>query len=312
MSQSKPLPQRVLALFLLVLIAMTTGLPSRAQDDSSQSREERRRNLMPVDCNEKLQPVQKESCDQCKFLPCLKDTVAQKRKLVAVYEGIKNFWLNRHLDDQNKPVLIRQLSSMKEPERSRVYVTTMTQLEQYKAMESARTERVGSAQSCFYPGDRDLTVSTDVFETCRTCIGELNRAMQAQPCQELADLISAHEAMHSRNCKDRQKQEYWQFTAVGDKGRKQSKYLPASILTPAGKAAEEVAAYQEEIAALESLIRGLEKRCKPRRHPSSGGDEPSEDDSQARRNPASPPAIKVKPIAPPPPHTIKPLPKIPQ
>lgn len=307
----KSLLQRVPAIFAVVLIATITCVPARAQDDS-QSREERRRNLMPVDCNEKPQPVQKESCDQCKFLPCLKDTVAQKRRMVAIYEGLRTFWINRHQDDQGQPVLIRDLSSMKEPQRSRIYQTTMSQLKQYTVMESARTEGVGRAQSCFYSGDRDLTVSTDVFETCRTCMGELNRSMQAQPCQELADLISGHEAMHSRNCKDRQKKTYWPFVVVGDKGRKQTKYLPASIMTPAGKAAEEIAAYQGEIATLDALIRGLEKRCKPRRHPSSGGDEPAEEDNLTRRNPASPPAIRVKPIAPPPPITIKPLPKIPR
>ncbi|HJW34803.1 MAG TPA: hypothetical protein VJ505_15755 [Holophagaceae bacterium] len=290
----------------LLLGLLLLGAPIRAQEEPEETRAETIQRLMPVDCNEKLRPVQKEDCSQCKFLPCLRDTLAQKKQMIQVYEGLKAFWIQRHLDDAGNPVLERNLASLKEPERSTVFRTTLTQLSQFTTMETAATSHVSRASTCGYSSRKDLTVATDTFEFCRTCIGQLNAAMEAQPCQQLADLLAAHEAYHAANCAKRQVAgEWWVYEVKGADGRTASKHLPPSILTPAGKAADEIAAYQVEVKALSTLIENLERRCTPTRDYTSSHADPEPDHEP--RNP--PPSTKPAPLSKPAPLKAPPMPK---
>jgi hypothetical protein len=285
---------------LLAVGLLLAGVPSlQAQDDPGEDRAARIKALMPPDCNEKLQPVMKEPCDKCRFLPCLKNSRDQKLKLIQVYQGLQNFWESRHTDAAGNPMLVQPLASLKEPERSQVYKASRRQLMEYTQMETARTENLGRAEACGYPEKGDLTVSTDTFETCRICMGQLNRAMQAQPCQELADLLLKHETSHAAACAKRM-QNYWPYTDVWPSGAKKTTYVPGSILTPAGKAADEIVAYQKEVDALNALIEHLEKKCHPKMDYSSGD---RMDDS------APPPPPQPRPPAPgstPPPPRIPP------
>lgn len=201
-----------------------------------------------------------EPCNQCKFLRCLQDTVAHKQQMIGMYQGLENFWRDRHLDERNRPVTVRKLAGMSEPERSEVYRTTLRQLAQYQTMETERSGRIPRPESCGYPTNTDLTVATDVFKTCATDRDQLAAASQAQPCKELAQAIAAHEAVHADKCNERKRADYWPYVVETARGSK-TEYLPAEILTPAGKAAEEIAGYQREIDALNKIIEKLKEKC---------------------------------------------------
>lgn len=79
----------------------------------------------------------------------------------------------------------------------------------------------------------------------------------------------------------------------------------------------EVESYRAQKAFLERELAALKQRCKPKRHPSSGGDFPSDDFSQPQQHPSSPGDIRAKPLAQPRPLatprpiTAKPLPTVP-
>ena len=123
-----------------------------------------------------------------------------------------------------------------------------------KQMEEERTSAVAGPEGCAYPDGVDLQVSTDIF----TCITTgLDAAKEAVPCQELADLIDAHEKVHRDACESRQRGRWWRYVVKGA----EEQDIPPYILTPAGKAAEEVAAYAMEINALQKIIDKLEKKC---------------------------------------------------
>jgi hypothetical protein len=202
-----------------------------------------------------------DTCDQCKYLRCLKSTVAHKQAMIAVYQGLYNFWINRHVDDAGQNVEERDLSALSEPTRTKVYRATLEQLEEYAAMEKSRTDAVPAPEGCGYPHDEETGASTDSFETCKT--EGLAKAQAAQPCKELADLIRQHEALHAAACRQRQnKGSYWNFTADFGGGKQKQKRLPPVIPTPAGLAAGEIAAYKLEIAGLNRIIEKLEKRCR--------------------------------------------------
>lgn len=200
-----------------------------------------------------------ETCDQCKYLRCLKSSVAQKQALVAIYQGLYDFWKGRHVDDAGHPLEVRNLSALSEPERSRIYDATMNhQLAEFYEMAEIRTAAVSAAEGCGYPEKMPANPSTESFETCQT--HNLPGAQAVQPCKELAQLLQSHEALHVTACRQRQQpnSSYWPYTVAGAS----TKMYPPKIITPAGLAAEEIRAYQLEITALKRIIEKLEKRCR--------------------------------------------------
>lgn len=79
----------------------------------------------------------------------------------------------------------------------------------------------------------------------------------------------------------------------------------------------EVESYRAQKAFLERELKALKERCKPKRHPSSGGAYPPDDASQPQQHPSQPGDIRAKPLAQPRPLptprpiTAKPLPTVP-
>jgi hypothetical protein len=202
-----------------------------------------------------------ESCDQCKYLNCLKSSVERKQKLIKVYEGLLNFWNPHSTYDNASPQMVMDLSKLTEPSRSSVYVVIINQLKDYALMEESRTAAVPAADRCGY-SDAGVSVQTESFETCAT--EGLGEAQKVQPCKELAALIAAHEGEHVKTCRQRQQPNsaYWRYVYTGPQGQQVEKMLPPKILTPVGAASGEIAAYQLEIAGLKPIIEKLEKKCR--------------------------------------------------
>jgi hypothetical protein len=165
---------------------------------------------------------------------------------------------------------------------------------------------VGRAEGCGYPHDVDLTIATDVFETCAIDPVLLKRSVENQPCRELAALTLKHESTHAQNCAKRMAEggKLWPYTVNGANGESKTRYLPPLLLTPAGKAAEEVACYEAEVAELKKMIQELEERCRPKRH-YSGEDAVNDKVSPKPDGPL--PSYEPKPIAPPPSYQPKPI-----
>jgi hypothetical protein len=181
-----------------------------------------------------------DSCDQCKYLKCLKSTVERKQNLIQVYQGLQNFWQSRNLDANGKPLAEFSTANVAESQRAAVIQAYIEQLSEFAKMEKARTEEVPPPEGCGYPNDPSKIAEpgTNIL-TCETT--GVVEARAQQPCKELADLIAQHEGVHQQACEKRK--------AVG------------KLLTPAGKAADEIAAYQVEIAAINKIIEKLKKKC---------------------------------------------------
>ena len=217
-----------------------------------------------------MQPASaaQESCDQCKYLRCLKSSVERKQNLIKVYEGLLNFWKTRSTDDNGNPVMVRDFGKLAEPDRTRIYNAVAHQLEEYGLMEKSRTAAVPAAEGCGYP-DTELSANTNSFLCITEGVAELQKQ---QPCKEIAALIATHEAMHVKECRKRQQpnRAYWRRVYTNADGTQGEIVLPPKIQTPVGRAAEEIAAYQIEIAGLKPIIEKLEKRCKYRANGKTG------------------------------------------
>jgi hypothetical protein len=205
--------------------------------------------------------AKKDSCAHCKYARCLRDVIQQKQQLIAVYQGLYEFWKNRSTGDDEMPLLVQDLGDRAEPERSQVYRATLKQLDQYREMEDHRTSDVARPESCGFPADEDLEVKTDSFEKCDTDQAQLNAAKQSVPCQELADLIEKHENVHRDACKKRKSAQYWNYVVEGADGSRVGRFLPKYLLTPAGKAKEEIDAYSMEVDALQAILNKIANKC---------------------------------------------------
>ena len=202
-----------------------------------------------------------ESCDDCKFLRCLKSTVERKQKLIGVYQGIQNFWAPHSHYDTGAPLSVIDFTTLAEPKRSQWHGVVMNQLAEYATMEASRTANVPAAEGCGYPSE-GAEASTDMLNDCTS--KNLAEAMDMQPCKELANLIAAHEGLHTAQCEERRKpkNKTWQYVYVDKQGKSHSVPRPPKIHTPYGAAAGEIAAYQMEIAGLKPIIDKLEKKCR--------------------------------------------------
>lgn len=202
-----------------------------------------------------------ESCDECKFLRCLKSTVERKQKLIAVYQGIQNFWGPHTQYDTGAPLAVIDFAALAEPKRSQWHDVVMKQLSEYATMEASRTAAVPAAEGCGYPAEGG-EAETDVLSECST--KGLSGAMDMQPCKELAALVAAHEGMHASQCEERKKPQSkaWRYVYVDKQGKSHSVVRPPKILTPYGAAAGEIAAYQMEVASIKPIVEKLEKKCR--------------------------------------------------
>lgn len=181
-----------------------------------------------------------ESCNQCKFLRCLKSTVEHKRQLIAVYQGLFNFWHGRTTDAAGKALMVIDRNTFPNANWADLFRANSQQMQEYAVMEKSRTETIPGPEGCAYTGE-ELTAGTTVL-TCETT--GLVELRAAQPCSELADFLTQHEGLHQQRCEVRRNAS------------------PQKLLTPAGKAQEEIEAYQLEISQLQPIIDRLEKKCR--------------------------------------------------
>jgi hypothetical protein len=195
-----------------------------------------------------------ETCDQCKYLRCLKSTVKRKKALMSAYQDLYNVWSGRLGGDAGHAPTERDVGALSEPQRTRAYVKARQQLDEYYQMEDTETDAVPAAEDCNYP-NKVMTNPSTGDEACVT--QDLLEWQSAQPCKELADLLKKHEDVHVDACNKRRQplSEIWVVPGTGDIAH------PPKIVTPVGKAAEEIRAYQLEIDALNAIIKKLEKRC---------------------------------------------------
>lgn len=205
--------------------------------------------------------AESSSCDECKHLRCLKNSVERKQKLIRVYQDIKDFWGPRNTYDTGSPLSVIDFGALAEPKRSQWHDVAMKQLAEYATMEATKTANVPAAEGCGYPLE-GVEAATEVLNECTT--SGLIEAMDMQPCKELAELVAKHEGMHAAQCEERKKpkNKVWNYVYVDKQGKRHSAPRPPKILTPYGAAASEIAAYQMEIASLTPIIEKLEKKCR--------------------------------------------------
>ena len=205
--------------------------------------------------------AQQGSCDECKYLRCLKSSVERKQRLISIYKGIQNFWGPHTLYDTGAPVPVIDFGALAEPKRSQWHGVVMSQMDQYATMEASRTATVPAAEGCGYPAEGG-EAQTEVLNECTTT--GLVEAMGMQPCKELATLVAAHEGLHTAQCEERKKpkSKTWSYVYVDKQGISHTVRRPPNILTPYGAAAGEIAAYEMEVASLKPIIEKLEKKCR--------------------------------------------------
>lgn len=250
--------------------------------------------------------VPTESCMQCKFLPCLKELLSQKKMMISIYQGIRNFWAPHAEYDTGRPVAEMSFTGMPKGTRDMVYLVIMKQLAQYRIMEESRTSQVPAPEGCGFPNGAEIGAATDSLDTCTIDPALLLKAMNAMPCKELANLIVAHESLHVTRCAARKVGKAWIYSPppLKEGDAVPARYLPPRIITPYGKAAEEMAGYQIEVDALEKMIAELEKRCHPKRDYSPDG--PQKEGPYPQ--PGAPlPSYEAPPLKPPPTYTPKPI-----
>jgi hypothetical protein len=199
----------------------------------------------------------KQSCEKCKFAPCLKGQIERKQQLVAAYEAIASELEGLFLDD-GRPVAVVDFASISdESQRSASYVDLLKKLGLYEHKVSSATGDIPFPTACCEGGPAE--VSTDDL-TCVTDQKALKAAQRVATCREIADLLDRHEGVHRQACQIR-KRNLWKYSVVGVDGQTSSKYFPSLMKTPAGTAREEAAAYQLEISELQKLYDEAFKDC---------------------------------------------------
>jgi hypothetical protein len=200
-----------------------------------------------------------KDCIACEQVKCLKNTLKQKVQLRDIYLGIAD-----EFDPKGgpgwKPANITQFDKIPDaPTRNQRYRDTISLLEQYNQMEAERTGSVPAPEGCSVGATE---VSTDSMMTCAIDTAQLAAAKAGANCKQLGELIEQHERSHAKACMARKAGNFWEYTVQVAGGETKSLWLPPQILTPAGKAREEAAGYGIEIAALETMVKDAERKCK--------------------------------------------------
>ncbi len=186
---------------------------------------------------------EKESCQQCKYVPCIKSILQQKEEIVAALKAIGEqrkwgdltesaddyFDLNT-LDTQEKR---RQVVQMLNQDRAKLW-------EQIYARLNPETSQQIRAQ-CGMPGGGDIAMLTDPL-TCQISEESIQATKAAMPCKDLAEISYIHETYHRTKCLERMNN-------------------GISVLTPRGEAREEIAAYSQSITFLKDLLKQAESKC---------------------------------------------------
>ncbi|MFO1464064.1 MAG: hypothetical protein U1F66_09810 [bacterium] len=185
--------------------------------------------------------AQKETCKQCKFAGCIRSAIKQKEAMRDAYSELakkwEKFWVNT---DKGMRTPLDQVNLQKLYPTARILTLGLLNSEftQLRKDEEELATRVGAPAGCGYSPTENLEMETDSIK-CSIDMLKARKAEDASPCKELYEIAFRHEALHMQKCQQ----------------RKGNKALPAVMLTPAGKAREEAAAYAQEIAELKKLLK---------------------------------------------------------
>lgn len=187
------------------------------------------------------------SCSACEYVKCLRETIDQKKKLQDVYRRLENlygkFYFQTNAKGGRDPVdTIDGGATSKEDFGYFLQVHA-----QYSKKEAEFTESVETPPSCHYDGSKNLELVTNVLTCKLDPVSALNELAAAVPCHQLYDLAVEHEGIHLNRCLARQ-----------GKGSHNGSLL----ITPYGKAKEEIEAYDMEIGKLNSLLQEAESKCR--------------------------------------------------
>lgn len=185
---------------------------------------------------------QKESCEQCKYVPCIKSIIQQKQEIIAALETIgEQQWgkLAESSDDYF------DLNTLDTPEK-RLQVIMMLNEDRAKLWEQIHARlNPETAQKirkhCGISDSGDVAMLTNPF-TCLISEESIQATKDVMPCKELAEISYIHETYHRTKCLERL-----------DKG--------VSVLTPRGETREEIAAYSQSITLLKDLLKQAESKC---------------------------------------------------
>jgi len=189
----------------------------------------------------------KESCAQCKYIPCIKSLIAQKEAMVKALKTIagERDWGN--LEDA--------------PQEGRDYVdiATMSKEAQDDAANTSNAERgalisdlsgridpeliANVKKNCPFSADGVLMMQTN-STYCNIDQQSVDSAIKAIPCDEIARFMYYHESYHFTQCRERLTKKM-----VG-------------VLTARGEASEDAAAYTLEIQQLKDLLAQASKSSK--------------------------------------------------
>ncbi|MBZ5525928.1 MAG: hypothetical protein LAP21_27200 [Acidobacteriia bacterium] len=188
----------------------------------------------------------KPSCLACEYVPCIRESIEQKKKLKEVYGRLVaefgKFYFQTNAKGEREPVdTINGGATSLEDFQYLLKVHAS-----YTEKENEWTSTIEAPPSCHYDSSLNLQLSTHAFN-CQLDVAAANVLESAVPCHELYDLAIAHEQVHINACLGRK-----------DKGKPRGDLL----ITPAGKAREEMAAYDMEIAKLTDLLHAAEAKCR--------------------------------------------------
>jgi hypothetical protein len=184
----------------------------------------------------------KPSCE-CKWRACVESTIEQKKDLVQVYERLASEWAKKQRKDlgqfYERPESDGVIDLEKLPLEKRQQALAALRATQaaFGQDEEKATIGVGAPAGCGLPPGVELGMATDTVG-CRIDHVAADRVRKLLPCRELGDFAYQHETFHLARCNERK----------GDRA------IPAKLQTPAGKAREEIEAYSQEIAKLETLL----------------------------------------------------------
>lgn len=202
------------------------------------------------------------SCSSSDYVPCLKESIEQKQQLIEVYKKLAEEYGKFYYETNDKgekiplDVLPRGILGGILDDKFLDYLKIHSL---YSAKEKVLTDAIASPPSCHYDTTLNLQLSTHILN-CKTDIAAANVLEMSVPCRALYELAFFHEGMHINACLARS-------ARTPDEG--------ALLLTPAGKAKEEIKAYEMEIEGLSLILdrvehpKGKEKSLghKDKKHP---------------------------------------------
>jgi hypothetical protein len=200
--------------------------------------------FLPIGLLSEIGYAETKGCRKCEFKECISNMIKQKQSIVDGYERLANKWGKLWVSD-GVPIDEIDLEKLGEKEDRR---DTLEYLQKghriFKEDEEEMTAKIGKPKECGFSPDENIDMETDTVK-CEMNLIKAEQVKRTMPCKELYVIALEHEGLHMAECQK----------------RKGNKDLPTVIQTPAGKAREEMRAYNEEIKKLQNLLTEAKKDC---------------------------------------------------